>query len=500
MRSGLAALAALFAADVAHAASNGISLRMKRLETTHEEMYLQSLREVDAEASLHAYAVKTDLLLGQGVHSVEVFFGGQRRVLIVDTGSADTAFPCAKCNECGVDHMNPFYATTDDSQYVTCAENAELGFSACKKCTTDHRCSFAESYVEGSGWEAFKVRDKCHFATDPSVAADVVFGCMYTESGAFLDQRADGIMGMSQDLDAIFLQFFKSGATSMQGFSQCISKTGGTMAIGGLDPSVHKPGAEMQFTPLRRTGYTYWTVFLESVSVDGRVVDVDQSVYNAHRGCVLDSGTTYVYLPSAVLPAFQTQWEAAVLAADLSSRFETYTEGAQYYIPTRAQLAQLPTIAFNFTNNATMFLPPEQYMVPVDEYSGEYMATIFFEDFAHATILGASMLENHNVLYDMGNSRVGFAPADCDSAAAATSSSALITDVGGDKFTPEFSWLEFCLSSPSASGFFLGMLALFVAKEVVAAVSTTRKGEKGSAMDDDNDSGGDTSFRLHVSE
>ncbi|CAK4528750.1 unnamed protein product [Aphanomyces euteiches] len=481
MRPWVVGLAAVVVAVAA--SKNGIALRMRRLETTHEEAFLQNLKSEPEQR-----AVKTHLMLGQGVHSVEVYFGGQPRVLIVDTGSADTAFPCSDCSGCGGEHVNPFYTPTKSSSYVTCHENAALGFTKCKSCSTDDKCVFAESYVEGSGWEAFKVKDRVYFEGNPSVTADVVFGCMHTESGAFLSQQADGIMGMSQDPDTIFLQFFKSGATSMKGFSQCIAQSGGSMVIGGLDRSVHTPGAEMVFTPLRTTGYTYWTVSLDTITVGGHRVDVASSVYNANRGCVFDSGTTFVYLPSSVAAPFQAQWETAVKEAGLDERYTTYREGGEYLILTRATLNKLPTIEFTFANNATMRLPPSQYMV----YDGDnmYTATLFFQDFAHATIIGASMLANHNVLYDMTNHRIGFAEANCDDTAAHTAME-LITDIGGDTFTPEFTWLQLISQVPPVVAFVLGMVALYLVKEFSLAMTSRLE------RDDKADVG---SAYLHVAE
>ncbi|RHY52756.1 hypothetical protein DYB38_012514 [Aphanomyces astaci] len=459
-----------------------VAFKMTRLSTTHEEMFLQALNDEgnSSSASGGGGVAKTKLLLGQGVHSVEVFFGGQPRVLIVDTGSADTAFPCSDCTNCGNGHYNTFYNFTSGSRYVSCEDNAAWGLTSCKSCSKDDKCVFAEQYVEGSGWEAFKVKDSCYFDQNPNVVADVVFGCMHTESGAFLSQEADGIMGMSRDPDALFVQFYEHGATKMKGFSQCISSTGGHMVLGGLDTSVHNPGAEMVFTPLRTTGYSYWTVSMESLAVDGLVVDVPSSVYNQNRGCVFDSGTTFVYLPSAAASPFQLQWTAAVLAAGLDhAKFAPYREGGEYVIRSPSVLLQLPTLSFKFANNAVMQLPPTQYMV----YNGDfkYTATVFFQDFAHATILGASMLANHNVLYDMTNHRVGFAEANCDSVDAAYYSGVtalLVTDVGGDTFTPEQSYVQWLLQMPSLAGFVLGVVMLFVGREVVDVVSNamTRNG------------------------
>ncbi|OQR93224.1 aspartyl protease family A01B [Achlya hypogyna] len=427
-------------------------------------MMLQSFKENPA-------AVEMRLELGQGVHSVEVFFGGQKRLLIVDTGSADTAFPCMGCTQCGHQHANPFYTMGPTASYLSCADNTKRGFSACKSCGINDTCKFSEEYVEGSGWKASKVQDIAYFEDRPDLTANIVFGCMASESGAFLSQRADGIMGMSQDPDAVHVQFFADGVTTLRGFSQCIAADGGRMAIGGLDVSLNDPTDTMVFTPLRDTAYSYWTVSLETISVGGRPIDVDSSIYNAHRGCVFDSGTTFVYIPSAAKTAFQEQWAAAVGA---NSSLATYNDGGDYHL-TPAQLASLPTISFRFANDATMHLPASQYMVKA--FADVYTATIFFQDFAQATIIGASMLQNHNIMYDMDNSRIGIVRANCDGGSALTSV-ALVTALGGDSFTPEWNWAKLFVHLPSLTGFVLGVTALLAFTEVYAAGTAYWRSQK----------------------
>ncbi|OQS02731.1 Zinc (Zn2)-Iron (Fe2) Permease (ZIP) Family [Thraustotheca clavata] len=451
--------------DVALAeAAMGVVLPLRRLETTHEEMMLQSFKE-------NPEAVAMGLKRGQGVHSVEIFLGGQKRLLIVDTGSADTAFPCSGCTGCGTRHTNPVYKMGSTAKYISCQENIKRGFSACKACLQD-TCQFREEYVEGSGWTALKVQDIAYFDGTPDLKANLVFGCMSAESGAFLSQSADGIMGMSRDPDAVHVQFYEDGATKIKGFSQCIAPDGGTMVIGGIDASLNDPADEMVFTPLRQTGYSYWTVSLETITVGGKKINVDPAIYNANRGCVFDSGTTFVYIPSAAKVAFQEQWQAAV--GD-DSPYSIYTEGVEYSMSS-AQIKRLPTLCFTFANDATMCLPPTQYMI--NDFPGVYTATIFFQDFAKATIIGASMLENHNILYDMDNHRIGFVRANCDR----MSSVALVTTLEGDTFTPEWSFKKLVVQLPSLTGFVLGIGFLLLLNPLVNKRSEYKMPSKNNSL------------------
>jgi hypothetical protein len=456
---------AMAMARVAHV--EGLQLKLLRLANTREELMLQKIRaSPNTNNSNNVSAIPMDLELGQGVHSVQVFFGDQRRLLIVDTGSADTAFPCKGCTQCGKLHENPFYTMGPQSRTISCQENKDRGFSKCKSCSDDV-CTFSEKYVEGSGWIARKVEDVVYFHDRPDLHAKVVFGCIGHESGAFLEQAADGIMGMSRDPDSIFLQFYDRGVTHRRGFSQCISATGGQMVIGGINLAVNEPGTDMVFTPLRtQTGYTYWTVQLETVDIGGHLLDVNPSVFNANRGAVFDSGTTFLYMPSQVQSPFQAQWRVAVGA---DSPLAEYKEGQEYEL-SRSELEALPTICFTFANDAKMCIPPSQYMV--HNVASSYTSTIFFQDFPHATIIGASMLANHNVFYDMDNHRIGFVRANCDFGGNGqvfeklnSSALELVTALGGDTFTPEFSWREELLQLPCLVGFVTGICVLLILKE-----------------------------------
>lgn len=341
----------------------------------------------------------TRLDTGNGVHTVEMEIGQQKRTLIVDTGSGDTAFVCDSCQDCGTRHRHLPYKLTANATYWTCAMNAQRGFKRCHDCAND-RCAFKQKYVEGSGWNADKVEDSIQFKNK---VANVVFGCIKEEYGEFAEQESDGIMGMSREYGALYAQLYRQGVIPENSFSQCIAKDGGAMVLGGMD---HRYNLQkVQYTPVRFTKYTYWTVVMQSVTINGGAIHVAQEEYNKERGCVLDSGTTFVYLPKSALMAFQQQWKFAV-------GFMQYTPGKTYTL-TKSQLLALPEVCFHLDQGAAICMSPKQYMVHRNEMN-RYTATIYFKDFAHATIIGASALAHHNVLYDLQHERIGIAPANCD--------------------------------------------------------------------------------------
>ena len=388
------------------------------METPHAFNHRMNLQETTG-------AVETHIRNGNGVHTIEVTIGGQNRVLIVDTGSGDTALPCNTCTHCGMEHDNPFFVRTSHTLDVTCQENDAAGFLKCRSCGNyDDVCTYGAGYVEGSKWTARKISEFMSFGDSDDLKARVVLGCIYEEYGAFYSQSADGIFGMSRSEDSILSQLYSEGAIHANMFSQCISETGGSMVLGGVDMNLNIDDF-MQYTPIRENGYTYWSVSMTGLSVGGApALDVGSSVYNAGRGCVLDSGTTYIYLPTAAENKFYAAWTSSV--ADTHPMHHYKIDSS--YTLTLIQLRELPEICFYFIGETSLCIDASHYLERTSMQ--HYKPVLQFLDFAHATIIGAAALKDHNILYDEDNGRIGIAKANCEKFSAIN----LETNVGGPSF------------------------------------------------------------------
>lgn len=204
------------------------------------------------------------------------------------------------------------------------------------------------------------------------------------------------------------------------------------LTIGGVDLTRHTE--PVRYTPLRSTGYQYWTVTLQSVSVGNQsnTLQVDTYEYNADRGCVLDSGTTFLYMPERTKEPFRLAWSRAV------GSFSYIPQSDTFYSMTPDQVAALPDICFWLKNDVHICLPPSRYFAQVGD--GVYTGTIFFSPGPRATILGASVLEGHDIIYDVDNNRVGIAEAMCDQPMQAAVELSL--DPGGEKFHAEFDYSQ----------------------------------------------------------
>ncbi|TMW66003.1 hypothetical protein Poli38472_003768 [Pythium oligandrum] len=423
--------------------------RPRNMEVEHliAQVKTQQVYEGLPNTDLHeendqVHVAETRIHVGEGSHTINVVVGGQSRELIIDTGSGKTAFVCEQCRECGVKHVHPPFQFTNQTKYSPCDPHL-IGDDVDGGCMECHasKCQYSQRYVEGDYWEAYKVSDEMWFSS-PAFKATVEFGCIYEQTGCFTEETSDGIMGFSRHRDSIYEQYYRQGVTQSRIFAQCLAPDGGTLTLGGVDMAINM--TPVMYTPLRDTGYQYWTVNLESISVGETPLQVSDTIWNAGRGCVFDSGTTFVYLPTGARTPFQLAWAAAV------GTYENLPVSDSYHHIQDATFATLPPICFHFTNNAKLCMKPEAYLYRLS--STEYAGTLFFGDNVHSTIIGANALMHHNIIYDVDNHRIGMAEADCDRSSmdVAPQERALEIDPGGETFRVAFDhlyWMQCAIAS-----------------------------------------------------
>eukprot|EP01038_Epipyxis_sp_PR26KG_P006810 gene6810-9326_t len=351
----------------------------------------------------------TPLYQGMGTHYSFLWIGTppQRVSVIVDTGSHHTAFPCVGC-KCGK-HMDPHFDPKKSSS------------SKIKECgSPPKKCFFRQSYSEGSSWHAFKVMDKVWVGSQnfnelqsfDKWTVNFDFGCQDSETGLFRTQNVDGIMGMSAADDTLPYQLMRQQKTKTKIFTMCFRIGGGTMTLGGVDPSMNNNIIKNSIVFARLIKPKGWytvkviDVFMrnpktmEIKSIGGPIFK-----FNNGKGTIVDSGTTDTYLPSALQSQFKSLYTSIAKMPYGNSAIEINAD----------QFASLPTIIYRLLglqkdSYIDVECPPSSYLEAFK--NKKYSPRIYLTEQTGA-VLGANFMNGHNVIFDPDGLKIGFVKSDC---------------------------------------------------------------------------------------
>jgi len=339
------------------------------------------------------------------------------------------------------------------------------------------RCMFTQSYTEGSSWMAYQAIDE--FFAGPAILPDqpnypesekdryinhhdfsipFMFGCQISETGLFVTQLADGIMGMSAHEATLPKKLHEAGKIKRNLFTLCfrnsltVEKEGinaGLMTIGGVDGRLHSTPMVYAQNVARSGWYTIYcsNVFLRTNGGQGAASDdpsrqhimkipISAEDMNSGKGVIVDSGTTDTYLHKSIAGVFGEAWKAVT--------GKSYSNSAVRL--TRVELLRLPTVLLQIRSydgtapdydldesglvgglsppglvgpklspqspsDILLAIPATHYM----EYSAArdvYTSRLYFTE-SRGGVLGANSMQGHNVLFDWENGRVGFAESTC---------------------------------------------------------------------------------------
>jgi hypothetical protein len=417
---------------------------------------------------------------GYGTHYVHLWVGSpipQRQSVIVDTGSHFTAFPCTGCHDCGHQHHTDPYFDPSQSQTfhsLLCPDECQEQ-ATCS--TTSRRCEFTQSYTEGSSWTAYQATDVL-YAGGPDVleaanpldrqySLPFMFGCLQHETGLFITQLADGIMGLSAHETTLPKQLYNQGKLEYNMFAMCFRKelgtskrgvTAGSMTLGGVSSTLDTTPmvfarntqpfgwftVQVQNIYIAKNGGTQFLLdhtasddFLQSIVK----VPIDISQVNSGKGVIVDSGTTDTYLNANVMPAFVKVWRQVAgmdythtpvfLTQSQLQRLPTILIQCQAAAPLRSTstshqaaaatppladgpivMGQVGRLDWEHRSDVLLAIPAEHYM----EYSPAlklYTSRLYFTE-TRGGVLGANAMLGKNVLFDWQHGRIGFSQSSCE--------------------------------------------------------------------------------------
>ncbi|KAJ7952793.1 Aspartic proteinase-like protein 2 [Quillaja saponaria] len=349
-----------------------------------------------------------DLLLN-GYYTTRLWIGTppQKFSLIVDTGSTVTYVPCATCKQCGR-HQDPKFQPESSSTYqpVKCTLDCN--------CDNDRiQCVYERQYAEMSSSSGVLGEDVISFGNQSELVPQrAVFGCENVETGDLYSQHADGIMGLGHGDLSIVDQLVDKGVIS-DSFSLCYGGMdigGGAMVLGGISPP-----SDMVFTHSDPVRSPYYNIDLKEIHVAGKRLPLNPRVFDGKHGTVLDSGTTYAYLPEAAFVAFKD-----AIMKELHSFKQIRGPDPNYndicFSGAGTDVSQLsksfPAVEMVFGNSLKLSMSPENYLFRHSKVRGAYCLGIF-KNGDSTTLLGGIVVRNTLVTYDRERSKVGFWKTNC---------------------------------------------------------------------------------------
>jgi len=357
--------------------------------------------------------------LDLGYYYVDLQVGSleTKQTVIVDTGSTVTAFPCAGCHNCG-SHMDAYfdYRRSNTSRVVGCAEDA--GCSSC----SEGKCHYYQGYTEGSSIAGFYVEDYVRLGDDPTAdKVKFIFGCHDSETNLFRTQLADGIMGLAfghRRGQTIIDALFQSHDVSTDILALCFGATGGFMTVGGYNASMHL--SPLQTVPLY--GSAYYGVKLQALAVDDHTIQLHPNEAGAARGAdtIIDSGTTFVYLNTAVHDKLWSAFMGYCNQAGKCGDGQVVVAG-EYHPCYRYDTGSIedffgsfPTIHLTFDREVVAW-SPASYLFSWSDHSNHFCLGVYSNG-GGGNVLGAVFMRGHDVIFNRANQTVSFATSLCDPA------------------------------------------------------------------------------------
>lgn len=346
----------------------------------------------------------------------------KRFTVIVDTGSTMTYVPCAMCgNGCGPNHQDAAFDPhlSSSATMIGCdSQKCHCGTPACT-CSPAQQCSYTRSYAEHSSSSGILVEDVLTLH-DGMGGVPVVFGCETFESGEIYKQQADGLFGLGNSDSSLVKQLAMAGVIE-DTFSLCFGVVQGDGALLlGDSPALEE--VSLQFTPLlshAKHPY-YYNVQLDAILMNSQALPVPADVFaNTGYGTVLDSGTTFTYLPTSVFTSFVASVEAYALQHGLvrvpgpDALYNDICFGnAPGQADPEALASVFPELRLSFGGGLNLRLNPLSYLFVHTLNTGKYCLGVFDNGNA-GTLLGGITFRNVLVNYDRRNKRIGFGHASC---------------------------------------------------------------------------------------
>lgn len=351
----------------------------------------------------------------------------QRVALTMDTGSDLVWTQCTPCPVC-FDQPFPLFDPSVSSTFRAvacpdpiCRPSSGLSVSACALKT--FRCFYLCSYGDKSITAGYIFKDTFTFMSlngegaPPVAVSGLAFGCGDYNTGVFASNES-GIAGFGRGPLSLPSQL-KVGRFSYCLTSHDETESNKTSAVFlGTPPNglrAHSSGP-FRSTPIIHSPLfpTFYYLSLEGITVGKTRLPVDSSVFALKKdgsgGTVIDSGTGVTTFPAAVFEQLKNEFVAQLPLP----RYDNTSEVGNllcFQRPKGGKQVPVPKLIFHLAS-ADMDLPRENY-IPEDTDSGVMCLMINGAE-VDMVLIGNFQQQNMHIVYDVENSKLLFASAQCD--------------------------------------------------------------------------------------
>ncbi|XP_064953490.1 aspartyl protease family protein At5g10770-like [Musa acuminata AAA Group] len=332
---------------------------------------------------------------GGGEYFITVGYGtpSREQTVTMDTGSDLSWIQCKPCNKC-YSQQEPIFDPSQSSSYAAIPCNSSECGQPRGSCSSS--CGYVITYGDGSNSSGVYSYDRLTLSPN-DVIEHFLFGCGTDNEGLFHD--AAGLVGLGRGKQSLVSQ---TSQLYHSVFSYCLPSTSSNMGFLKLgEPSDASNTVYTRMQPISKHP-SYYFVDLIGISVAGKQLVIPQSVFRS-GGTILDSGTTITHLPPS---AYET----------LRSAFGSYM--SQY--PSAPPTHGLDT-CYNFSGYETITVPKVALQFGDGVTLDVDSSGILFDNclaFSGGQVYGVGIIGNvqqrtYEVVYDVGNERIGFAPHAC---------------------------------------------------------------------------------------
>lgn len=352
--------------------------------------------------------VRAPVHVGSGEYLVNLAIGTPPVpfTAILDTGSDLIWTQCKPCSKC-YKQPTPIFDPSRSSSYSKLPCSSKL-CKALSSSTCSSSCEYLYVYGDYSTTQGVLARETLTLGS--TSVPHIGFGCGSANEGSGFSQGA-GLVGLGRGPLSLISQL------GLGKFSYCLTSIDDNKTSPLLFGSLAKMNESLKFqagaTPLLQNPSqpAFYYLSLEGITVGGTLLSIPNSTFalkHGTGGMIIDSGTTITYLEAAgyklMKKAFISQMKLPV--ADGSSTGLDLC----FSVPSDNSAVEVPKLIFHF-KGADLDLPPDNYMIH-DSATG--LLCVMIMETKGTSIFGNMQQKNMQVLYDLENEMLSFAPVQCN--------------------------------------------------------------------------------------